>query len=67
MDAKISTKTKTKTFQNLNKNCPLNCMLEVMPITYFFAMFVGIAQFILYLAQVYPAQPVIEHGQTLAN
>ena len=23
MDAKISTKTKNKTFQNLNKNCPL--------------------------------------------
>ena len=23
MDAKVSTKTKTKTFQNLNKNCPL--------------------------------------------
>ena len=24
MDAKVSTKTKTKTFQNLNKNCPLD-------------------------------------------
>ena len=23
MDAKVGTKTKTKTFQNLNKNCPL--------------------------------------------
>ena len=23
MDAKVSAKTKTKTFQNLNKNCPL--------------------------------------------
>ena len=23
MDAKVSTKAKTKTFQNLNKNCPL--------------------------------------------
>ena len=22
MDAKVSTKTKTKTFQNFNKNCP---------------------------------------------
>ena len=28
MDAKVSTKTKTKTFQNHNKNCPI---VEEMP------------------------------------
>ena len=32
MDAKVSTKTKTKTFQNLNKNCPLsfNCYFKTI-------------------------------------
>ena len=28
MDTKVSTKTKTKTFQNLNKNCPLDKHVE---------------------------------------
>ena len=29
MDAKVSNKTKTKTFQNLNKNCPLLTVLKL--------------------------------------
>ena len=30
MDAKVSTKTKTKTFQNLSKNCPLDAEYLVL-------------------------------------
>ena len=38
MDAKVSTKTKTKTFQNLNKNCP-SVMLWVTGLNFEFTLY----------------------------